>query len=36
MLYIAYWEINPDYDPSELSEIALDLMKKKTLPCRRY
>ena len=32
MLFISYWEINPDYDPSELSEIALDLMKKKLYP----
>jgi hypothetical protein len=32
MLFISYWEINPDYDPSELTEIALDLMKKKLYP----
>ena len=32
MLFISYWEINPDYDPSELTEIALDLIKKKLYP----
>ena len=32
MLFISYWEINPDYDPSDLAEVALDLIKKKVYP----
>ena len=34
MLFIAYWEINPDYDPSDLAEIAADLIGKKLYPTK--
>ena len=32
MLFINYWELNPDFDPSELAEIAQKLMSKKLYP----
>lgn len=32
MLFITYWELNPDFDPSELAEIAQTLMSKKLYP----
>jgi hypothetical protein len=32
MLFITYWELNPDFDPSELAEIAQRLMSKKLYP----
>jgi hypothetical protein len=32
MLFITYWELNPDFDPSELADIAQDLMSKKLYP----
>jgi hypothetical protein len=32
MLFITYWELNPDFDPSELAEIAQKLMSKKLYP----
>jgi len=32
MLFISYWELNPDFDPSELAEIAQKLMSKKLFP----
>jgi len=32
MLFITYWEINPDFDPAELAEIAQELMSKKVYP----
>ena len=32
MLFISYWELNPDFDPSELAEIAQNLMSKKLYP----
>jgi hypothetical protein len=32
MLFISYWELNPDFDPSELAEIAQKLMSKKLYP----
>ena len=32
MLFISYWEINPDFDPSDLAEIAADLIGKKIYP----
>lgn len=32
MLFITYWELNPDFDPSELAEIAQKLMSKKLFP----
>ena len=32
MIFISYWELNPDFDPSELAEIAQELMSKKIYP----
>ena len=32
MIFITYWEINPEFDPAELAEIAQELMKKKVYP----
>ncbi len=32
MLFITYWELNPDFDPSELAEIAEKLISKKHFP----
>jgi hypothetical protein len=32
MLFITYWELNPDFDPSELAKIAQTLMSKKLYP----
>ena len=32
MLFISYWELNSDFDPSELAEIAQKLMSKKLYP----
>jgi hypothetical protein len=32
MMFITYWEINPDFDPAELAEIAQELMRKKVYP----
>ena len=32
MLFISYWELNPDFDPSELAEIAQKLMSNKLYP----
>jgi uncharacterized protein with GYD domain len=32
MLFITYWELNPDFDPSELADIAQTLMSKKLFP----
>ena len=32
MLFITYWELNPDFDPSEMAEIATTLLKKKLYP----
>jgi hypothetical protein len=32
MLFISYWELNPDFDPSEMAEIAQMLMSKKLYP----
>ncbi|MFW9823125.1 MAG: DUF3303 domain-containing protein [Candidatus Thorarchaeota archaeon] len=32
MLFITYWELNPDFDPSELAEIAQKLISKKLFP----
>ena len=29
MMFISYWEINPDFDPAELAEIAQELISKK-------
>ena len=32
VLFISYWELNPDFDPSELAEIAQKLISKKLFP----
>ena len=32
MIFITYWEINPEFDPAELAEIAQELMRKKVYP----
>ena len=32
MLFLTYWELNQDFDPSELAEIAQKLMSKKLYP----
>ena len=32
MMFITYWEINPDFDPAELAEIAQELIRKKIYP----
>jgi len=31
-MFITYWEINPDFDPAELSAIAQELISKKVYP----
>jgi len=31
-MFITYWEINPDFDPAELAEIAQELISKKLYP----
>ena len=32
MRFISYFELNPDFDPSELAEVGIDLMKRKLYP----
>ena len=32
MIFITYWELNPDFDPSEMAEITQELMSKKLFP----
>jgi len=32
MIFISYWELNPDFDPSELVDIAQQLISKKLYP----
>lgn len=32
MLFISYFELNTDFDPSELAELAQELMSKKLYP----
>ncbi len=32
MIFITYWELNPDFDPGEMAEIAQELMSKKIYP----
>ncbi len=32
MLFLVYWELNQDFDPAELAEIAQKLMSKKLFP----
>jgi len=31
-MFITYWEINPNFDPAELAEIAQELISKKVYP----
>ncbi|MFW9873235.1 MAG: DUF3303 domain-containing protein [Candidatus Thorarchaeota archaeon] len=31
-MFITYWELNPDFDPGDLAEIAQELMGKKLYP----
>ncbi|MFX1393063.1 MAG: DUF3303 domain-containing protein [Promethearchaeota archaeon] len=32
MLFISYWELNPDFDPSELADMAQMILNKKLWP----
>ncbi len=32
MRFITYFELNPEFDPSQLAEIGVDLMKRKLYP----
>ncbi|MFX1442688.1 MAG: hypothetical protein ACFFHV_04675 [Promethearchaeota archaeon] len=32
MIFITYWELNPDFDPAELAEIAQKIVSKKLWP----
>ena len=32
MLFISYWELNPDFNPTEMAEIASNLISKKLYP----
>jgi hypothetical protein len=32
MIFITYWELNPDFDPGDLAEIAQELISKKLYP----
>jgi hypothetical protein len=32
MLFISYWELNQDFDPTELAEMAQKLISKKLVP----
>lgn len=32
MLFISYWELNPDLDPTEIAEVAQELISKKIYP----
>jgi hypothetical protein len=32
MRFISYFELNQDFDPSELAEVGIDLMKRKLYP----
>ena len=32
MLFISYWELNQDFDPSELAEMAQMVLSKKLFP----
>ena len=34
MLFISYWELNPDFDPSEMAEIAQKLISKQLYPAK--
>ena len=32
MRFISYFELNPDFDPSELAELGINFVKKKLYP----
>lgn len=32
MLFVTIWELNPDFDPSKLTELAQTFMSKKLFP----
>ncbi len=32
MLFLTYWELNPDFNPSELADIAQKILSKKLYP----
>ncbi len=32
MIFISYWELNQDFDPGDMAEIAQELMSKKIYP----
>ena len=32
MIFISYWELNPDFDPADMAEIAQELIRKKLYP----
>ena len=32
MIFISYWELNPDFDPGEMAAIAQELISKKLYP----
>ncbi len=32
MLFITYWELNPDFDPAELSQVAQKIISKGLYP----
>ena len=32
MLFVTYWELNPDFDPSELADLAQTFLSKKLFP----
>ncbi len=34
MIFISYWELNPDFDPSEMAEIAQKLISKQLYPAK--
>jgi len=34
MIFITYWELNPEFDPSELAEVAQKLISKKLWPVK--
>lgn len=34
MIFISYWELNPDFDPSEMAEIAQKLISKQLYPTK--
>jgi hypothetical protein len=32
MIFISYWELNPDFDPAEMAAIGQELISKKLYP----